>query len=142
MSADTSTWILMPMRWDPGSSPQLALKRYFNRGVHEVTTGWIEPESGFQLQQTLGHLYATPMHGATVPLYGCKAGSVDYFLSRDINCEGYRILGKNGYAYAQPVSGMDLVPLYRCRTAQDHFASKDQNCEGQKNEGLLGYVLP
>jgi hypothetical protein len=134
------------MQWVPSASPAIPLNRYFNGTLHEVTTGWISPIGRFQLQSVLGHLYANPLHGATVPFYGCKEGSRDYFVSLDVNCEGQRILGKDGYAYAQPVSGLNLVALYRCSIGQvpfqDHFASADPKCEGQTTEELLGYILP
>jgi len=141
-SAMDGTWILMPMEWVPNVSPAIPFNRYFNGKVHEVTTGWISPNGGFHLQEVLGHLYANPLHGATVPFYGCKGGQENYFVSLDIGCEGQRILGKEGYGYAKPVSGLNLVTLYRCSTAQDHFISKDPKCEGQTTEELLGYVVP
>jgi hypothetical protein len=90
----------------------------------------------------LGHLYESPQQGATVPFYGCKSGSTDYFVSVDISCGGARILGTNGYGYAKPVAGMNLVALYRCSTAVDHFVSKDPLCEGHTAGLLLGYALP
>ena len=127
--------------WSPGDGP-LALNVYFNEKVHEVTTGWIDSNGDFLLQATLGHLYESPQNGATVPFYGCKSGSVDYFVSLDSACEGARILGLNGYGYSQPVAGINLVPLYRCLTSQDHFVSSNSNCEGATTEGLLGYALP
>lgn len=141
-SAWIGTWILVPMSWMPASSDETSLNRYFNGSVHEVTTGWIDPNSGFQLQETLGHLYSNPLQGASVAFYGCDAGQADYFISLDVGCEGQRALGTQGYAYSQPVSGLNLVALYRCRTGQDHFVSRDQKCEGLKTEELLGYVLP
>ncbi len=141
-SADVSRWILMPMEWVPTTNPKAALNRYFNGTAHEVTTGWIIPNGGFQLQSTLGHLYRIPSHGAVGPLYACKAERVDYFVSLDINCEGQRILGTEGYAYAHPVSGLDLVGLYRCSTGRDHFVSTDPKCEGQNRDMFLAYILP
>ncbi len=145
-SAGIGSWILMPMEWGPNVDPEVALNRYFNGSVHEVTTGWISPIAGFQLQELLGHLYAQPLHGATVPFYSCKEGQRDYFVSLDIGCEGQRILGKEGYGYSQPVSMLNLVALYRCGDGQvpfkDHFVSKDPKCEGKTTEGLLGYSLP
>jgi hypothetical protein len=110
--------------------------------VHEVTTGWIDPRGGFTLESTLGHLYPSPQQGATVPFYGCKGGSMDYFVSLDSACEGSRMLGRNGYGYSRPVAGLDLVALYRCSSGHDHFVSKDPKCEGQLTQELLGYVLP
>jgi hypothetical protein len=130
------------MEWVPDLSAAIPFNRYFNGSVHEVTTGWISPDGGFQLQELLGHLYANPLHGATVPFYGCKGGLKDYFVSLDIGCEGQRILGKDGYGYAQPVSGLNLVALYRCGTGHDHFVSRDPKCEGKTTDELLGYVVP
>jgi len=141
-SAAPGTWIIIPLNWVPDVSPAISLNRYFNGRIHEVTTGWIHPDAGFQLQAALGHLYAHPVNGATVPFYGCKAAERDYFVSLDIGCEGQRILGRNGYGYSQPVSGLNLVALYRCFTGYDHFVSQDPNCEGQRTEQRLGYVVP
>jgi len=141
-SATVGNWILMPMQWAPDEVPTLALNRYFNGTVHEVTTGWMSPDGGFRLQSTLGNLYSNPLHGATLPFYGCKGGRTDYFVSLDPCCEGQRILGKEGYGYSQPVPGVDIVALYRCSSGQDNFVSRDPKCEGQTTNQLLGYVLP
>ena len=140
-SGRTETWDVGLVAWKP-DNPLLALNRYFNRTIHEVTTGWIDPKGGFYLESTLGHLYESPQQGATVPFYGCKDGSKDYFVSLNSACEGKRILGTDGYGYSQPVAGLNLVALYRCYTGHDHFVSKDQNCEGQSPGELLGYALP
>jgi hypothetical protein len=134
-------WDLAPVQWVP-NTPLMPLNRYYNGTSHVVTTGWISPSGGFQLQSTLGHIYESQQQGATVPFYGCKRGSKDYFVSLDNACEGQRILGKNGYGYSQPVDGLNLVALYRCKTKQDHFVSADPKCEGQTTDELLGYVLP
>jgi hypothetical protein len=141
-SAEVSNWILMPMEWAPAEGETIPFNRYFNGNVHEVTTGWTSPNGGFQLEELLGHLYATPQHGATVPFYGCKRAETDYFVSLSIDCEGQRILGRDGYGYPQLVSGQNLVALYRCSTGHDHFVSKDAKCEGQKTDELLGYIVP
>ncbi len=141
-AAGIGYWLLAAMEWIPNANDQLALNRYFNGSVHEVTTGWLDKNAGFQLQQHMGHLYAHPENGATLAFYGCKNGDSDYFISLDVNCEGQRVLGKNGYGYAKPVAGLNLVPLYRCFSGADHFASQDAKCEGQTTEELLGYVVP
>jgi hypothetical protein len=134
-------WEIGLTQWVP-NNPLVPLNRYANSTTHEVTTGWIDPNGGFHLESTLGHLYQAPQLGATIPFYGCKNGSTDYFVSLDSACEGQRILGTNGYAYSQPVSGLNLVALYRCYTGSSHFVSTDPNCEGQATQQLLGYVLP
>ncbi len=141
-SAQINHWILTPLQWVPGDSELLSLNRYFNKSVHEVTTGPVSPDAGFQLEGLLGHLYASPSHGADQPFYACKGGQTDYFVSLDLNCENQRVLGKNGYGYSQQVSGLNLVALYRCSSAHDHFVSNDPKCEGQKTDSFLGYVLP
>jgi hypothetical protein len=140
-SADVGFWNISSFSWTP-DHPLNALNRYFNQTTHEVTTGWIDPNGGFSLQSTLGHLYQSPQPGATVPFYGCKSGSTDYFVSLDSACEGARILGMNGYGYSGPVAGLNLVALYRCKTSTDHFVSTDPKCEGSWTQELLGYVLP
>jgi hypothetical protein len=140
-SAGVGNWILMPMEWSPAVSATIPLNRYFNGIADEVTTGWIDPNAGFQLQEILGYLYANPSDGATVAFYGCKGGAEDYFVSLDVSCEGQRSLGRDGYGYSQPVSGLNLVALYRCSTGQSHFVSKDSKCEGKTTDELLGYVV-
>ena len=141
-SARIGTWILMPMEWDPDTDLLLPFTRYYNGTVHEVTSGWTSPNGGFLSEKLLGHLYANPLHGATLPFYGCKRGDTDYFVSLDSACEGQRLMGKDGYAYSKPVSGLNLAPLYRCSTGYDHFVSKSSNCEGQTTDELLGYIAP
>jgi hypothetical protein len=135
------TWEILSAAWTP-NNPPMALNRYINNAVHEVTTGWIDPNGGFHLESTLGHLFQAPQQGATVPFYGCKNGSMDYFVSLDAACDGQRILGVDGYGYSHPIAGLSLMPLYRCYTGHDHFVSTDPNCEGQTTEQLLGYALP
>jgi hypothetical protein len=142
LSGDVQRWNISSASWTPGY-PLVALNRYFNQTTYEVTTGWIDPNAGFSLQSTLGHLYESPQQGATLPLYSCKLGSMDYFISRDSACERYRVLGTVGYGYSGPVAGLNLVPLYRCKTgAALHFVSTDPNCEGQETNELLGYARP
>jgi hypothetical protein len=140
-SGMAANWNISSAAWIP-NRPLLAFNRYFNQTAHEVTTGWVDPRGGFSLQSTLGHLYQGPQQGATVPFYGCKNGSLDYFVSLDSACEGARILGTNGYGYSHQVAALNLIALYRCYSGHDHFVSTDPKCEGQSAEELLGYVLP
>lgn len=140
-SGSVANWKISSVGWTP-DHPLIAFNRYFNQTAHEVTTGWIDPNGGFSLESTLGHIYQSPQQGATVPFYGCKNGSTDYFVSLDLACEGSRIIGMNGYGYSGPVAGLNLVALYRCSSGHDHFLSTDPKCEGQTALGLLGYVVP
>jgi hypothetical protein len=141
-SARIGTWILMPMKWSPATDFLLPFTQYYNGTRHEVTSGWISSDGGFTEQQVFGHIYANPLHGGTVPIYGCKGGEADYFVSLDPACEGQRILGKDGYIYANPVSGLDLVPIYRCSAGEDHFVSTSASCGGQSMDEFLGYLAP
>lgn len=141
ISGSISNWEISVVTWVPGH-PMRALKQYFNQSAHEVTTGWVDPKGNFSAQSTLGHLYESPQQGATVPFFGCKNGSTEYFISVDPSCGGARILGTNGYGYAKPVAGQNMVPLYRCDTGPDDFVSQDAACEGQASGQLLGYALP
>jgi hypothetical protein len=141
-SAKLDNWILYPMSWAPDMAAALPINQYFNGKVHQVTTGWISPQAGFQLQQVEGHLAANPLNGAMVSFYGCKAGQSNYFVSLDVNCEGQRALGREGYGYSKPAPGLSVVALYRCSTANDHFVSQNPKCEGGTTAELLGYVAP
>ncbi len=138
-----SNWNIGSATWVP-NQPIRTLNRYFNQKTHEVTTGYIDPKGGFTLEKTLGHLYESPQQGATLAIYGCKAGSTQYLVSLDDACGGARILGTNGYGYDKPVAGLPLVPLYFCTTSTDYLVSNDQACEGlAPGSGyLLGYALP
>ena len=140
-SAKSDQWDIGLAQWNPATAT-LALNRYFNGSVHEVTTGWVDPSGSFKLESTLGHLYPGPQHGANIPFYACKAGSKDYFISINQTCEGAKILGINGYGYSAAVPSLKLVPIYRCSTDHDHFASQDAQCAGGTLQDLVGYVLP
>ena len=140
-SVSVSDWDIGSVTWTPDQQ-LLPLIRYSNATVHEVTTGWIDPNGGFSQLSVLGHLYEGPFGEATQALYGCKSGSTDYFVSNDITCGGKLLLGLQGYAYAHPVSGVAVVALYSCSTNHDHFVSNDANCEGSGAGTLVGYAVP
>lgn len=138
-SGDISRWEILWSVWAPGQ-PARPLVRYYSNGlgVHEVSTGWVDTTT-FHVESTLGYLFEAPTGAATTPLYGCKAGSTDYFVSPSQNCEGQRLLGLQGYAF--PTRSADnQTPLYRCYTGRSHFISPSANCEGQVVEQLLGYA--
>ena len=140
-SASPSRWDIGKVEWSP-TPPLMTLNRYFNKKVHEVTTGWVDLNGGFTQESTLGHLYESPQQGASVAFYGCKKNNSDYFMSLDSACEGQFFIGLDGYGYAQMQQGLSVVPLYSCSTDHDHFVSHDPNCEGQGAGKLLGFALP
>jgi hypothetical protein len=141
LSSQPKYWNIGKVEWVPGNS-LMALNQYANKMTHEVTTGWIDPNGGFALESTLGHLYEIPQQGANLAFYGCKAGNTDYFVSTDSTCGGQHYFGLDGYGYSQPEAGLTLVPLYSCYTGHDHFVSHDAKCEGQGAGQLLGYAVP
>jgi hypothetical protein len=140
-AAPLTSWDIGYETWSPSDSNLYELKRYKNGSSHWVTTGWIDT-SVFKLEKTLGQVYTVPQAGATVALYGCKAGAVDEFVSLDSGCEGRYVLGLNGYIYGQPPEGKTVVAIYRCFDNGDHFVSTDPACEGSQTDELLGYILP
>lgn len=136
-TGDTPYWNIAWDTWAPGHL-LVPFKRYYNRTVHEVTTGWIDPNGGFSLESTQGYLYESPQAGATVAIYGCVASNDNYFVSTDSTCEGQLFLGIDGYLSS--TSGTGLFALYRCRSSSDHFVSTSSTCEGETQELLLGYA--
>lgn len=95
------------------------------RAEYNVGTGW------FQL--------ATPYNATSAmkPIYLCRAGAVDHFLSAASNCEGQQVLGMYGYGFKN--AGPGLIPIKRCLYGSDHFHSRDAACEAQVLEGTLFY---
>ena len=140
-SGSIADWDLSTAVWTP-DQPLRALQLYSNQMAHEATTGWVDPAGGWVLQSTLGHLYEGPQSGATLPLFSCKTGTTDYFVSTDRSCAGALLLGTIGYGYAKPVAGLPLVALYRCSTGTDDFISNDARCDAKATPQLLGYTLP
>lgn len=141
-SASTSLWDIIAETWSPTDKTQVDLNRYKNGTTHLVTTGWTDPTGDFVLEESLGKLYVAPTNQAVAPLFGCKTGDHDYFVSLASDCEGQRILGINGYLYSKPVPDLKLTAVYRCATTTDHFVSQDVQCEGAVSQGLLGYIVP
>lgn len=143
LSGAPANWDIGSVQWVPGNQ-LVPFNRYNNQSVHEVTTGWVDPEGGFALESVVGHIYEGPQSNATVALYGCKSGSTNYFVSTDSTCGGALFLGVDGFVFPSLQPGTSLVPLYSCATNQDHFVSNDSNCEGVGTGvgALLGYSAP
>ena len=118
----------------------MPFNQYKNAETHEETTGWVDPKGGFVLQSVVGQLYAGKQQGATVPVYGCKSGSIGYFVSDDSACGGALLIGVNGFALSAPQPGAGLVPLYTCNAKQNRYVSRDSKCEGNASGTLLGYA--
>ena len=141
-SGNLYKWVIGSFAWTP-NQPLMALNRYANLTTYQTTTGWVDPGAGYKVDLALGHLYESPQNGADIPFYGCKNGTIDYFMSLDQGCAGGRILGLNGYGYGHPVAGISMVPLYSCFSDNTaHFVSHDPKCENRGPGTLLGYALP
>ncbi len=139
--ADISKWDIVWSLWTAAPTTR-PFVRYYSTGlkVHEVSTGWVDTGT-FHVESTLGRLYEAPTGAATKPLYGCKSGAKDYFVSPEAGCERTLILGLQGYAYPTRTAPNQIV-LYRCLTANHHFVTTAADCEGQHFEMLLGYAEP
>jgi hypothetical protein len=109
-------------------------------GQRIVTTGAVPP--GYHLERGLGFA-ATPGTPGTHPLYSCRAGAADWFLSSQADCEGQRALGPAGAVYDAVPAGVASRPLYRCHRATGHTAANVADCGGSGwvTESLLGYTL-
>ncbi|MGL5930439.1 MAG: hypothetical protein ACRCY8_16020 [Dermatophilaceae bacterium] len=132
------SWNLRRAVWQPTPTTK-ALSRYYDRSadLHQVTTGAARP--GMSLEAPLGYLSQAPTDG-TVPLYSCRSGSVDHFVSLRADCEGQTALGVNGYLHTSAPMGMSTAPIYRCRTAEGHLVSLQSDCEGLVVESTLGWI--
>jgi hypothetical protein len=139
--ATLTSWDIGLLSWSPNDATLYELNLYSHGTSHRVTTGSID-RTAFKLEKTLGRVYPAPQAGATVALYGCKAGNTDAFVSLDSVCEGQYVVGLNGYIYGKPPAGVATVAIYRCSANNDHFVSSDPSCEGSHTDELLGYILP
>jgi len=118
--------------------------RYADAGRHIVTTG--TPPAGYTREPGSDWRLLSTAQPGTRPLYGCRAGDADYFVSADAGCEGDQnaIVQTEGWIHTEKPSSGSSVALYRCHTEGlgDHFVSSDPDCEGGgvTQEGLLGYA--
>lgn len=141
ISTSPNHWDIGKAQWVPGASP-MALNVYSNSKTQEVTTGWIDPNGGFTLKSTLGHLYESPQQGATLAFYSCKDGGSSYFISTDNTCGGKFVIGLEGYGYSQAQAPAAAVPLYACNSGALYSVSNGSLCDGNSKRTLLGYALP
>ncbi|MFF5051696.1 hypothetical protein ACFY1S_00700 [Micromonospora sp. NPDC000663] len=124
----------------------VALIRYLSADSrHRVTVGTIQQAGVHPQFGGIWGLLAAKRPG-TRPLYECRAGTADYFVSIDPRCDdrGNAILRTLGWIYESPPA-QDSTPLYRCALpkAASHFVSILASCETPDavQQGLLGYAL-
>ena len=139
-SSEPDTWDIGRVDWTPGNE-KLPLVLYSNKSTQLATTGWIDPHGGFNTQSMLGYLYESPQNGANTAFYLCKAGTKDYFISKDPGCKGEHILGLEGYGYSRHNPSQSLSPLYTCSTGDSHLAGGRSTCRHALDPRLLGYIL-
>ncbi|GAA0570422.1 hypothetical protein HPO96_33315 [Kribbella sandramycini] len=118
-----------------------ALVRSDNGSRHRVTTAPVT-ERGFYPTRTW--MLESGSKPGTVPVYSCRSGAQDQFVSTNADCEGTSFLQTLGWIYAAPPSAPS-VALYRCHVPglDDHYLSTDTGCENSKaiNESRVGYAL-
>lgn len=122
-----------------------AFVRYANGPRHVVTTG--TPPAGYTREPGNDWYLWSGQVAGTRPLYGCRGGTNDSFVSTDAACDGNQntIVATEGFIATDPPTGSAYTALYRCHITGlgDHFVSTDPGCEGSsvEQEGLLGYAL-
>ncbi|MGI5268091.1 hypothetical protein ACQEUU_02945 [Nonomuraea sp. CA-218870] len=128
----------------PASSAAL-VRHSDTGGRHRVTTSPVDTAGTYPQFGGIWGLYRSQQPG-THPLYECRRGSRDYFVSKDSDCEGKSnaLLHTLGWVHtARPAA--DSTPLYRCGqpSSLDSYVSILADCESadSKQEGLLGYAL-
>lgn len=79
-----------------------------------------------------------------IPLYRCKYGKTNSFISLSGTCEGQVVIGRVGYVYGGQRTG--TIPIYRFfnRTSGDHLVTTNY-AEGEQSgyayEGKLGFTV-
>ncbi|MEW9553397.1 hypothetical protein [Nonomuraea sp. NPDC050783] len=120
------------------------LIRHLNAGHHRVTTSLLAEAGTYPQFGGIWGLLSARRPG-TRPLYECRAGAHDFFVSKDAACDapGNAIVQTLGWIHtARPAA--PSTPLYRCDQPGKghHFVSITADCEGDGTpEGLLGYAL-
>ncbi|MDX8146929.1 LamG domain-containing protein [Lentzea sp. BCCO 10_0061] len=100
------------------------------------------PAPGYVAEGRHGLLALTAQPG-TRPLYSCRNGSYDQFVSTDAACEGKTVLSTLGSIWTEAPEGLESRALYRCTLPGgdgDGMVSNAENCEGHPAE-RLGYAL-
>ena len=123
---------------DLGTVP---LVRSDNADRHRVTTDLVD-EAGYYPTHTW--LLEAGERPGTKPLYSCRNGAVDQFVSPLADCGGFNVLQTLGWVYTSPPAAPS-VALYSCHVAglDDHYLSADPGCENDAadQEGRIGYAL-
>ncbi len=123
---------------DLGTVP---LVRNDNGSRHLVTT---EPVTQPGYYPTRTWMLEAGEKPGTVPIFSCRSGARDQFVSTAANCEGTSFLQTLGWIYDSPPAAPS-VALYRCTVPglDDHYLSTETGCENPEavNEFLVGYAL-
>ncbi|WP_405063794.1 hypothetical protein OG474_19685 [Kribbella sp. NBC_01505] len=119
----------------------VALVRNDNGNRHRVTT---EPVTDFGYYPTRTWMLEAGQKPGTVPVFSCRNGARDQFVSPGAGCDGFSFLQTLGWIYSSPPAAPS-VALYRCTVAglDDHYLSTETGCENPNavNEFRVGYAL-
>jgi hypothetical protein len=113
-------------------------------GRHRVTTASVNMPGAYPQFGGIWGILSTQQAG-THPLYECRRGSRDYFVSKNSDCEGKSnaLLQTLGWIQTSKPAG-DVTPIYRCAqpSIDNHYVSILADCESADatQEGLLGYA--
>jgi len=126
-------------QWIPG---RVAINRYVSPLTEHTSTAGVKPKANYKFDNQTYYVLPNSNQAdpnAWKPLYSCVTdGLVDYFLSSNVNCDGFIKLGIVGYSYAgknPPNLPGRWKQLYRCwnatsATAGENFMTISDNCEG------------
>lgn len=97
---------------------------------------------GYVSEGSHGLLALTAQPG-TKPLYSCRNGTYDQFVSLDADCEGKSVVSTLGSIWTAAPEGVESRALYRCTLPGgdgDGMVSNSDTCEGFPAE-RIGYAL-
>lgn len=116
-------------------SPKSLYTTSFTEGANSFSPG------GFKGTAVMVFPDAAP---GMIPLYRCKYGQSNSFISLSGTCEGQVVIGRVGYVYGGQRTG--TIPIYRFfnRTNGDHLVTTNY-AEGEQSgyayEGKLGFTV-
>lgn len=125
------------IHWEPG---RIALNRYSNPQTEHITTSGVKPKADYKYDNQTYYVLPGSVGVGWEPIYSCvTTGLYDYFLSTNVNCDGFLQLGIVGYSFRgqdAPKLAGKWVKLYRCwnypgpNGLGENFMTISETCEG------------
>ncbi|GAB3028690.1 hypothetical protein GCM10027285_08790 [Oleiagrimonas citrea] len=120
------------------------LFRFYNGKDHLLTAIYTEGASaGYQFEGTTMHVYPNAIDSGMEPIYRCREGNHDHFLSTRQDCEGQRYEGQYGFISSHSRPGYSALYRLYNSSVGDHMSTTNPDegtNHGYRVEGILGYV--